>query len=360
MKQKTPGTFEIIKQSRVSKARAGRLHTTHGIVETPVFMPVGTQAAIKSLTPDMVNELGAQIILANTYHLSLRPGETLIKSFNGLHDFMNWKKPILTDSGGFQVFSLSNMRKITDDGVTFKSLLDGSKQYFTPKRVIDLQLSFNSDILMPLDICSPHTHSYQQAKADLTTTTKWQKEASHYWKSKDRDNLLFGIVQGGMYQKLRQQSTQDLVALDLPGYAIGGVCVGETAEQLTDVFEWTTPLLPIEKPRYLMGVGLPKNLPHAINNGIDMFDCVAPTRLARHGHFFNTNGKGNIRNKQYQHDHTPLDNTCNCYTCKHYSKAYLRHLFIAKELLALTLISYHNLYTIIQQVKSIRQSILEE
>lgn len=350
--------FEIIQESTKSGARAGILHTPHGSIETPVFMPVGTQATVKGMTPEMVDECGADIILANTYHLSLRPGVELIKSFNGLHDFMHWKKPILTDSGGFQVFSLSNMRKITPEGVTFKSHLDGSAHIFTPQSVIDLQLGFNSDIMMPLDICTAYGCSEKDTKADLDITHKWEKEAFDYWKEQETAQQLFAIVQGGMYQNLREESVNFLTQLDFPGFAIGGVSVGEKPEEMSEIIAHTTPLLPKEKPRYLMGVGRPENFDFAISHGVDMFDCVIPTRLARHGQTFTSEGKLTIKNNIYKDDKKPLDPECNCYTCRNYSRAYLRHLFMAKELLAMTLLSIHNVYYLLHYVKRIREKII--
>lgn len=352
--------FEIIAESSHSHARAGILHTAHGSIETPVFMPVGTQATVKGLTPEMLVAMGAQIILANTYHLSLRPGVDLIKSFGGLHSFMNWDKPILTDSGGYQVFSLQGMRRINDEGVTFQSHIDGSSHTFTPKRVIDLQMGFNSDIMMPLDICTPYPSSKDAVASDMSRTHQWETEARHYWESVSNGQLLFGLVQGGMHRDLRHESVDYLASLDFPGYAIGGLSVGEPLDVLHEMTAFTAPLLPKEKPRYLMGVGLPENMSHAIHSGIDMFDCVAPSRLARHGHFFTNDGKKNIKNSVFASDMTPLDAECACYTCSHYSKAYIRHLLVAKELLASTLMTVHNVHFLIHQVADIRRSIIAE
>ena len=354
------GKFELIKTSKKSKARVGILHTAHGPVETPVFMPVGTQGTVKTLTPHMVDEMGASIILGNTYHLSLRPGPELIEKSGGLHGFAKWNKPILTDSGGFQVFSLKNIRKITNKGVTFKSHLDGSYHEFTPKRVIDLQRSFNSDIMMPLDICTPYPSPKKQVADDMKITFDWEKEACEYWQENKRDQLLFGLVQGGTFKDLRQESAEQMISLDFPGYAIGGLSVGEPLDLLEEYTDFTAALLPEEKPRYLMGVGLPHNLPACINMGIDMFDCVAPTRMARHGTAFSSQGDVHIRNSKHKEDLGPLDPECGCYTCQNFSKAYIRHLFQAKEVLALTLLSYHNLFYLIHLVKKIRQSILDE
>ena len=354
------GKFELLKTSKKTKARAGILHTAHGPVETPVFMPVGTQGTVKTLTPHMVEEMGASIILGNTYHLSLRPGAELIKKAGGLHEFSQWKKPILTDSGGFQVFSLQNIRKITKKGVTFKSHLDGSKHEFTPKRVIDLQRGFNSDIMMPLDICTPYPSSKKQVADDMKITFDWEKEAREFWAEDKRGQLLFGLVQGGTFKDLRQESAEQMVGLDFPGYAIGGLSVGEPLDILEEYTAYTARLLPEDKPRYLMGVGLPHNLPACIHMGIDMFDCVAPTRMARHGTAFSSHGDVNIRNAKHKEDMGPLDTECGCYTCKHFSRAYIRHLFQAKEILALTLLSYHNVYYLIHLVKGVREAILAE
>ena len=355
MKQKY--TFDIIKQSSKSKARIGKIHTPHGTIETPCFMPVGTQATVKALTPEMLHETNSQIILANTYHLALRPGPDLIQSFGGLHKFMNWNKPILTDSGGYQVFSLSDNRKITDDGVTFQSHIDGSKQTFTPKSVIDLQLAFNSDIMMVLDICTAYNTSKKQTAKEMQITHKWETEAKEYWQEKNVSNWLFGIIQGGFYKDLRQESAETLSKLDLPGYAIGGLSVGEPIDELHDYISYCSPLLPENKPKYVMGIGLPENIEHAIHAGIDMFDCVLPTRLARHGQVFINNKRVNIKKAEFKEDHKPIDPNCNCYTCEHYSRAYCRHLFIAKEMLASTLLSIHNISTLNNYVEKIKKEI---
>ena len=350
--------FEIIAKDPHSKARAGILHTNHGPIETPVFMPVGTQATVKGMTPEMLTAMGAQIILGNTYHLSLRPGVDLIQRFGGLHSFMNWDKPILTDSGGYQVFSLKGMRKITSDGVTFQSHIDGSSHLFTPKRVIDLQLGFNSDIMMPLDICTPYPSEKEIVAMDMAQTFLWEKEAREYWDEKASGQLLFGLVQGGMHRDLRDESARDIVSLDFPGYAIGGLSVGEPVELLEEMTAFTAPLLPEDKPRYLMGVGLPENMRQAIESGIDMFDCVAPTRLARHGHFFTGNGKKNIKNRSYFDDLSPLDAECGCYACRHFSKAYIRHLMVTKEMMGAILMTVHNLSFLLNQVNHIRQHMI--
>lgn len=355
-----PGTFQVIKTSQKSKGRAGIFHTAHGPILTPAFMPVGTQGTVKSLTPDMLHGLGAQIILGNTYHLSLRPGIDLIKSFGGLHQFIGWDKPILTDSGGFQVFSLSKIRKITPEGVIFQSHIDGSKHLFTPENVVDLQLGFNSDILMPLDICSGYPTSYEQTHQELDITTAWETRAKKHWDIHHTHQQLFSIMQGGMYPDLRKKSAEALVALDFPGYAIGGVSVGEPTALLEEITAVSASFLPENKPRYLMGVGLPDNLSFAVGHGIDLFDCVIPTRLARHAQAMTSEGKLNIRNKQFTQDKSPLDPLCTCYTCRHFSRAYLRHLVMCQELLGHTLMSLHNVHYLVHLVEAIRNDILSE
>ena len=349
--------FDIVKKSTNSAARRGRLHTPHGIIETPVFMPVGTQATVKSLTPAQISDTGAQIILSNTYHLALRPGPDLIREHGGLHHFMQWKKPILTDSGGFQVFSLSSQRKILDEGVRFSSHIDGRTLLFTPKSVIDLQRHFCSDIMMPLDICTPHPSTQVQTAEDLRITHRWEEEAFRYWQSCDTDQWLFAIVQGGMYPELRKESAAFLSAFDFPGFAIGGVSVGEDKALMQETIAVTAPLLPEEKPRYVMGIGMPEDLSFAIQQGVDMFDCVLPTRLARHGQFFVDGLRVNIQRAEFHADLSPIDASCDCYTCMHFSKAYLRHLFKAKEILSAVLLSIHNVRYLIRYVERIRDRI---
>ena len=353
--------FKVIKESKKTNARVGELQTPHGVIKTPVFMPVGTQGTVKAMTNEMLKSIGSQIILGNTYHLSLRPGVDLIKEFGGLHQFMNWDRPILTDSGGYQVFSLQGIRKITQEGVTFQSHIDGSKHLFTPKRVIDLQLGFNSDIMMPLDICTPYPSEKKQVDKDLEQTFLWEKEARDYWAEVSTGQLLFGLVQGGAFKDLREKSVEQITSLDFPGYAIGGLSVGEPIDVLEEFTSFTAPLLPKNKPRYLMGVGLPENMKQAIESGVDMFDCVAPTRLARHGHLFSkSHSRINIRNERFKHDKGPIDESCDCYTCKHYSRAYLRHLFVAKEILGVQLMTIHNLAFLIKMVSDIREEVINE
>lgn len=350
-------TFEIVRKSSTSRARVGRLTTAHGVIETPVFMPVGTQAAMKGLTPEMMLEIGAQIILSNTYHLALRPGPDLIQKAGGLHRFMNWNRPILTDSGGYQVFSLQGIRKIDDDGVTFRSHIDGTPQRFTPTSVIDAQVAFGSDIMMALDVCSPYPSTQDQLVTDMTRTHAWAKTAREYWDKIGSPNAFFGIVQGGMDLSLRDKSAALISSLDFSGNAIGGVSVGEPLDEMHRVIAHTVPQLPEAKPRYLMGVGYPENLSFAIAQGVDMFDCVIPTRLARHGHLYTSQGKINIRNTQYRDDFSPIDPDCACMTCRFYTKAYLRHLTVTKEILAVTLMSYHNIWFLVKWVENIKRSI---
>jgi queuine tRNA-ribosyltransferase len=352
-------SFKIIKKDPHSFARAGILSTPHGDVETPVFMAVGTQATVKGLTPKQLSEIDTPIILANTYHLSLRPGAELIEKHGGLHEFMSWQKPILTDSGGYQVFSLSKNRNITPDGVVFKSHIDGSKHRFSPTSVIDLQLKLKSDIMMPLDICTEYPATKKNVANDLSITHEWEKKAFEYWSEKKTPQWLFSIIQGGMYKDLRQESVEFLSQFNFPGFAIGGLSVGEPREKLEEFISFTSPLLPEKKPKYVMGIGLPENLEFAIKHGIDMFDCVIPTRLARHGQIFIKDERVNIKKNCFKEDTTPIDIDCCCYTCNHFSKAYLRHLFITKEILASTLMSIHNIYTLVNKVKTIRRKILE-
>jgi queuine tRNA-ribosyltransferase len=355
-----PFVFNRIKNSKTSKARAGELHTAHGIIKTPCFMPVGTAATVKAMSPEMVNDAHSQILLANTYHLSLRPGVDLIKKHGGLHKFMNWNKPILTDSGGYQVFSLSNQRKINEDGVSFKSHIDGSQHFFSPQSVIDLQHGFNSDIMMVLDICTAYDESEKKTKADLKITHKWAKESHDYWQSLNTNQWLFAIVQGGFYKNLREESADYLSSLNYPGYAIGGLSVGEPIQQLHDYIEFTAPLIPDNKPKYVMGIGYPENLEVAIKNGIDMFDCVVPTRIARHGQFFLERERINIKKKEFETDLSPLNPNCSCYSCKHYSRSYIRHLWMSKELFGYTLLSIHNVTYLNTFVEDIRNKILRD
>jgi queuine tRNA-ribosyltransferase len=343
--------FDFTITAKNGRARTGTFSTPHGILQTPVFAPVGTQATVKTLTPAQVAELGATLVLSNTYHLYLRPGDDLISEFGGLHRFMKWPRPMLTDSGGFQVFSLATTRKVDDEGVTFKSHIDGSTHYFTPERAIRIQENLGADIIMAFDECSdPNDHEY----------SKIAMERTHYWaerclKAKRRaDQALFGIVQGGVSADLRAESAKFIASLGTPGIAIGGLSVGETKNEMHAMLDVVTPLLPEDKPRYLMGVGTPEDLINGVARGIDIFDCVLPTRLARHNAAFSPEGRLNLMNATFARDAGPIDDTCDCYTCKTFSRAYLRHLIVAKELLAGTLLSIHNLRALIRLMESIR------
>ena len=337
-------TYELLHIDKNSGARRGVVHTPHGDIQTPVFMPVGTQATVKSITPEeLKNEVNAEIILSNTYHLYMRPGHNLIKEAGGLHKFMNWDRPILTDSGGFQVFSLSSLRKITEEGVNFSSHLDGSKHLFTPEKVMEIEEALGADIAMCFDECCPYPSSYEYTKSSMERTTRWAKRCIEAHKNIEKQSL-FGIIQGGFFKDLREKSAKDLIELDFPGYAIGGISVGEPKEAFLDILNYTAPLMPEDKPRYLMGVGSPDYLIEATMAGIDMCDCVLPTRIARHGTAMTSHGKIVVRNATYEKDFSPLDPECDCYTCRNYTRAYLRHLIKANEILGFRLLSIHNLY----------------
>jgi queuine tRNA-ribosyltransferase len=356
--------FNVISEETNTKARAGYFETIHGVVETPVFMPVGTQGTVKAVNQFLLeNELKAQIVLSNTYHLYLRPGTEVIEKAGGLHKFMSWKKPILTDSGGFQIYSLSELRKVRKDGVEFKSHLDGSTHFFSPEKVIQIQRSIGSDIMMPLDECTPFPCEYEYAKKSKDLTSEWAvlnkeafvKSTSPY----DTEQHLFGIIQGSIYKDLREQSAKDLINLDFDGYAIGGLAVGEPVETMYDIVTFTTDFIAEEKPRYLMGVGRPENILEAIERGIDMCDCVMPTRNARNAYLFTNTGVLSMRNAIYKDDFNPVDYECECYTCRNYSRAYLRHLFISKEILAMELASIHNLFFYLNLIKEARKRIID-
>ena len=409
--------FQIIKQSKKSHARLGKLETAHGVIETPVFMPVGTLGAVKTLTPDELKAIGCQIILGNTYHLYLRPGDKMIKKMGGLHKFIKWNKPILTDSGGYQVFSLGEktkfsifnfqfsnksqndfkkgLVKITNQGVEFKSHIDGSKHYFTPEKVIDIQRNLGSDIMMVLDVCTEYPADYKRAKKTMTLTHLWAKKAIDYWKNYKRyaicdEQLLFGIVQGSTYKDLREESVKYLSSLDFDGIAVGGVSVGEGKKHMYNVMKWIRPNLPVDKPHYIMGIGEPEDIVHAVKNGFDMFDCVLPTRLARHGVVWTQetrykiqdtrykiqdtrykkqdtkkSPKSNIkfqkidlRKSKYREDKNVLDKNCLCYTCrKGFSRSYLSHLIKEHEILGARLLTIHNVHFIINLVKNIQKDI---
>ena len=351
--------YELIKTCKQTGARLGRLHTPHGVIETPIFMPVGTQATVKAMTPEELKDIGSQIILSNTYHLYMRPGHDLIERAGGLHKFMNWDKPILTDSGGFQVFSLGPLRKIKEEGVEFRSHLDGSKHFLSPEKATEIQNALGSDIIMAFDECAPYPADRQYVKNSLERTTRWLERCKAAHKYPERQ-ALFGIVQGGMYKELREQSAREITAIDLPGYAIGGLSVGEPKEMMYEVLDYTVPLLPEDKPRYLMGVGSPDDLLEGVLRGIDMFDCVLPTRIARNGTAMTSQGKVVVRNASYAEDFSSLDPECDCYTCRNYTKAYLRHLIKCNEILGARLLTIHNLHFLLKMMENVREAIRED
>lgn len=355
--------FSVVQKDASSNARAGNFDTAHGRVETPMFMPVGTQGTVKAVNKSFLEEdIKAQIVLSNTYHLYLRPGTEILEKAGGLHKFMNWQKPILTDSGGYQVFSLSGLRKLKPDGVEFSSHLDGSKHFFSPEKVIQIQRSIGADIMMVLDECTPFPCEYDYAVSSTKLTSGWailNKKAFENTKSLyGFDQFLFGIIQGSVYKDLREKSTIDLVKMNFDGYAIGGLAVGEPADVMYEITNFTTDLMPENKPRYLMGVGRPENILESIERGIDLFDCVMPTRNARHAILFTSTGVLNVRNSQFKDDFDKIDEQCNCYTCSNYSRAYLRHLFNAGEILAMELASIHNLHFYIELVSEARKQII--
>lgn len=357
-----PFSFKVIKKSKKNQSRAGILTTPHGEIKTPVFMPVGTLASVKGLTPEMVYDTNADIILANTYHLFLRPGTDVLDKFSGIHSFMNWHKPILTDSGGFQVFSLGKLRKISENGVIFNSHLNGDKFEFTPERVMEIQQKIGADIIMPLDECLPAESTKDKTYKSLELTTRWAKRSQEFLSNNTgrHSQSLFAIIQGGMFPECRKASAEQLLELNLFGYAIGGLSVGEGPDKMYPLVEYTAGLIPENKPRYLMGVGTPEDLTTCINYGIDMFDCVLPTRLARHGAFFTDQGRKSIKRPENEFEKGPLEETCDCYACRNYSKAYIRHLWRNQELLGMTLMSIHNIKYLINLVTKIRNNILEE
>jgi queuine tRNA-ribosyltransferase len=354
-------------------ARAGRMELPHGVVETPVFMPVGTVASVKAVPQDVLEELGAQIILGNTYHLYLRPGYELVRKLGGLHRFMSWERPLLTDSGGFQVFSLSELRKLTEDGVTFRSHLDGSSHFFSPERSMEIQIALGADIIMAFDECTEHPAERDRARESMDLTLRWAGRSKKYFEEhKDKVpwpqtrtktaaphpyQSLFGIVQGGMYPDLRRECAEKLVEMDFPGYAIGGLSVGEPRNLTYEMVQAAVPHLPANKPRYLMGVGTPEEIIEYVGMGIDMMDCVLPTRAARHGLLFTSQGKVNIKNSRYALDEGPMDPNCGCKVCGRYSRAYLRHLYAANEMLAQVLNTVHNLAFYLDTMRAVRQSI---
>jgi len=351
--------YELIKTCKQTGARLGILHTPHGSYETPMFMPVGTLATVKTMSPEELKQMGAGVILSNTYHLWLRPGEQIIKEAGGLHKFMNWDQAILTDSGGFQVFSLSQFRKIEEEGVHFRNHLSGEKLFLSPEKAVEIQNALGSDIMMAFDECPPYPAEYDYMKKSVERTSRWAERClkAH---QRPEDQGLFGIVQGGEYEDLRKLSVRDLVSLDFPGYAVGGLSVGEPKSVMNRVLEFTTPLLPANKPRYLMGVGSPDSLIDGAIRGIDMFDCVLPTRIARNGTVMTSQGRLVVKNAKYAKDYTPLDPNCDCYTCKNYTRAYIRHLIHTDEIFGYRLTTYHNLYFLLQLMKQVRKAIRED
>ncbi|PID24616.1 tRNA guanosine(34) transglycosylase Tgt [Sporosarcina sp. P7] len=352
-------TYEHIKTCKQTGARLGIVHTPHGSFETPAFMPVGTQATVKTMAPEELKAMGAGIILSNTYHLWLRPGNEIVKEAGGLHKFMNWDRPILTDSGGFQVFSLSKFRDIKEEGVHFRNHINGDKLFLSPEKAMEIQNDLGADIMMAFDECPPFPATHEYMKASVERTSRWAERCLEAH-GRPHNQGLFGIVQGGEFEDLRKQSARDLVSMDFPGYAIGGLSVGEPKDIMNNVLDFTTPLLPQDKPRYLMGVGSPDSLIDGAMRGIDMFDCVLPTRIARNGTLMTSEGRVVVKNAKYERDFGPLDPNCDCYACKNYSRAYIRHLIRAGETFGIRLTSYHNLHFLLNLMEQVRQAIRED
>ncbi len=346
-----------------NKSRTGIVETKRGVINTPAFMPVGTQGTVKAMAPEELNEMGAEIILCNTYHLYLRPGHEIIHNIGGLHKFINWSNPILTDSGGFQVYSLASLRKITEEGVEFRSHIDGSLCFIGPQKAMEIQAALGSDITMAFDECTPYPAEYEYAVKSLELTTKWAKSCKEYHDTAyshlqvSSSPSLFGIVQGGMYKDLRRRSLEDLLKIGFDGYAVGGLSVGEPKKEMHEIIEFICPLMPPEKPRYLMGIGDLLDVLAAVESGFDMFDCVMPTRNARNGTLFTSKGRISIKRTEFKSDPDSLDPDCNCYTCRNYSKAYLRHLFLSKEILSMRLNTIHNLYFYLNFFRNMREAI---
>jgi queuine tRNA-ribosyltransferase len=349
--------FEMIKKDASSKGRLGKIETDHGSFLTPAFLPVGTQGTVKALTPEDLVEIGVEGLLGNTYHLYLRPGHEIIRRLGGLHAFIHWERPILTDSGGYQIFSLAEFRKMSEEGATFRSHLDGSLHLLTPEKVVEIQRDLGSDIMMVLDECVPYPSPYEYVKTSASLTVRWAGRSLK--ERRETDPALFAIVQGGTYRDLREENAQALVKMGFQGYAIGGLSVGEPKSMMLDALGWTIPHLPEDTPRYLMGVGTPEDILDAVMLGVDLFDCVLPTRNARNGTLFTSSGKISIKQARYAEDGRPIDETCSCYTCRNYSRAYLRHLYMAKEILSSRLKTIHNLHYYIDFIKQIRQAIDE-
>lgn len=352
-----PLTFKVVKELDNGLTRAGVLETAHGTIETPVFMPVGTQATVKTMTPEELEAVGSEIILSNTYHLYLRPGHDLVAEAGGLHGFMNWDGPILTDSGGFQIFSLGHLVKIKDEGITFQSHIDGSSHVMSPEKAMEIQRALGADICMAFDECAPYPSSEEEAEDAVRRTTLWAKRCAQV-EMQDYQNV-FGIIQGNVYRHLRERSAEEICSLDFPGYGIGGLSVGEPKHLMNEMLDYTVPIIPKDKPRYLMGVGSPDCLVEGIRRGVDMFDCVLPTRIARNGTVFTSQGKITVRNAAYSRDFAPLDKECSCYTCSNYSRAYIRHLINVNEVLGIRLTTIHNLHFIISLMKKLRGAILD-
>ncbi len=348
--------YELIKEEKHTGARLGILHTPHGSFPTPMYMPVGTLATIKGLSPEELKEMGADGVLANTYHLWLRPGEDLVAEAGGLHKFMNWDKGILTDSGGFQVFSLSDMRKITEEGVHFRNHINGEKLFLSPEKAIHIENQLGADIIMSFDECPPFDQSYDYVKRSIERTTRWAERGLRAHQ-RPQDQALFGILQGAGYKDLRLAHAQDMIAMDFPGYSIGGLSVGESKEEMNEVLDYLTPVMPKHKPRYLMGVGSPDSLIDGVIRGVDMFDCVLATRIARNGTCMTSQGRLVVKNAQYARDFRPIDEKCDCYTCKHYSRAYIRHLIKCDEIFGLRLASIHNVHFLLNLMKQVRYHI---
>ncbi len=353
--------FKVTKTSTASKARTGVIQTAHGEIQTPVFMPVGTLGTVKSLSPEDLLDTGAQIILGNTYHLYLRPGCDVIDLFSGLHRFMNWNRPILTDSGGFQVFSLAKLAKISEEGASFQSHIDGSAHLLTPEKAVDIQLTLGADIMMCLDQCIAYPSTEAEAAAAMDLTSRWARRCKEHWLAEGPGtSTLFGIVQGGMYDDLRERSAGVITDIDFPGYAVGGLSVGEPKALMLEMGEASLSGLPDEKPKYIMGVGTPEDLVDLVSLGADMFDCVMPTRNARNGQLFTHRGAINISNARHRQDTGPVDPDCGCYTCRHYSRAYLRHLYMSKELLAYRLNTIHNIHYYTELMADVREAVAED
>ncbi len=350
--------FKVSSKCKSSRARTGLVSTAHGEIETPIFMPVGTLGSVKSVAPEELRAAGVQIILGNTYHLYLRPGCDVIEKFSGLHRFMNWDGPILTDSGGFQVFSLAKLSKITEEGVTFQSHIDGSKHLLSPEKAVEIQTCLDSDIIMCLDQCIQYPASHDEAETALELTTRWASRCKQAWEETTRGcSALFGIVQGGMYKDLRERSAEQLAEIDFPGFALGGLSVGEPKDVMMEIADAALPLLPDDKPKYIMGVGTPGDLVNLVDLGADMFDCVMPTRNARNGQLFTGRKAFNISNSRFKEDVRPVSSDCDCYTCRNYSRAYLRHLYMSRELLAYRLNSIHNIHYYLNLMKRMRTAI---